>query len=92
MEANCWFFIGLIHALVISGIDLQKVPFNHLKHDFYTVAKYGLQSEFHEPYSGNKTILKDWIVSEGIQLAQNGLQSLGIENFQNYLDIIKQRA
>ncbi len=92
MEANCWFFIGLIHALVISGIDLQKVPFNHLKHDFYTVAKYGLQSEFHEPYSGNKTILKDWIVSKGIQLAQNGLQSLGIENFQNYLDIIKQRA
>ncbi|GIT99990.1 glutamate--cysteine ligase [Sulfurovum sp. TSL6] len=91
-EANLWFFTGLIHGLVKSKINLQKIPFETLKNDFYTVAKYGLQTLFHEPENAQKVSLKEWILNEGLAITTMGLDALGIENVDTYLNIIKQRT
>ncbi|HEY9190320.1 MAG TPA: hypothetical protein VIM88_05590 [Sulfurovum sp.] len=91
-QANLWFFIGLIQGLVGSKINLTHIPFETLKNDFYTVAKRGLGSEFHEPIHREKTSLKEWILTEGLRLTKLGLDSFGIEHTEKYLDIIEQRT
>jgi hypothetical protein len=91
-QTNIWFLIGLIHGLVKSDIDIKKIPFDILKNDFYTVAKYGLQTEFHEPKDLNSVSLQEWILKDGIQLAKKGLKEFGITDLDNILEIIKQRA
>jgi len=91
-HTNIWFFIGLVHGLVISNMNLQKIPFQMLKNDFYTVAKQGLEAEFHEPQDAQKVALKDWILQEGIALCKKGLDTFGVEHTRKYLDIIKQRT
>lgn len=91
-HTNIWFFIGLVHGLVTSGMDLTKVPFEMLKNDFYTVAKHGLEAPFHEPEGAKKTALRDWILQEGLALCKHGLDAFGIKNTQKYLDVIKQRT
>mgnify|MGYP000222876561 CR=1 FL=1 len=91
-EVNIWFFIGLIHGLVQSKIDLKKIPFETLKNDFYSVAKTGLQTEFHEPENAQKVSLKEWILNDGLKLTKMGLDSLGICNAETYLNTISQRT
>ncbi len=91
-QANIWFFIGLIEGLVRSNIDITKIPFETLKDDFYTVAKRGLESEFHEPENVQKVSLKEWILSKGLALTRSGLDSFGIDDADRYLDIIRQRT
>lgn len=91
-QVNIWFFIGLIQGLVTSNIDLKKIPFETLKNDFYSVAKSGLKSEFHEPVDGKKVALDEWIANDGAALTKTGLDSLGIRDTDNYLHAIKQRA
>ena len=56
-QVNIWFFIGLIQGLVISKTDIRKIPFETLKDDFYTVAKGGLDSDFHAPLNMSKMFL-----------------------------------
>jgi len=36
--------------------------------------------------------LKEWILNDGLSLTKMGLSSLGINNVDNYLNIIKQRT
>ena len=91
-EVNIWFFIGLIHGLVQSKINLKKIPFETLKDDFYSVAKHGLQTEFHEPENAQKVSLKEWILNEGMTITKMGLDALGIHHTDRYLDTIKQRT
>jgi hypothetical protein len=91
-QVNIWFFIGLIHGLVKSKTDLQKIPFETLKDDFYSVAKTGLNTEFHEPKNAMKVSLKEWILNDGLALTKMGLDSFGIHNADNYLNTIKQRT
>ncbi|RLA71337.1 MAG: hypothetical protein DRG09_00580 [Epsilonproteobacteria bacterium] len=91
-QANIWFFIGLIEGLVKSRIDLQKIPFETLKDDFYAVAKTGLNTEFHEPIHGKKVSLKEWILDDGLTLTKKGLSSFGIDDADLYLDIIERRT
>lgn len=91
-EANIWFFIGLIQGLVRSNIDLKKIPFETLKDDFYSVAKSGLETEFHEPEHAKKVSLRKWILNEGLALTGTGLDSLGITNADTTLNIIKERT
>ena len=91
-QVNIWFFIGLIHGLVKSKIDLKKVPFEKLKDDFYSVAKTGLETEFHEPKNAEKVSLKEWILNDGLALTKMGLDSLGIHDVDEYLNTIKQRT
>jgi len=91
-ETNIWFFIGLIQGLVNSNTDLKKIPFETLKDDFYTVAKMGLDSEFHEPIHTKKVSLKEWILEDGLKLTKIGLDSLDLHNTDAYIDIIKQRT
>ncbi len=91
-EVNLWFFIGLIHGLVKSKINLTKIPFETVKDDFYSVAKKGLQTKFHEPVNAQKISLKEWILNDGLKMTKMGLDVLGIDKADGYLDIIKQRT
>ena len=91
-EVNIWFFLGLIEGLVYSHVDITNIPFETLKNDFYSVAKSGLEGEFHEPLNGTKVPLKEWITSEGIKLTQKGLESFGINDAEKYLHIVTQRV
>lgn len=92
MEANIWFFIGIMEGLVSSGSDLTKIPFEQLKKDFYRVAKAGLESRFHEPLQGKECDLHEWILSEGMPLAGNGLNTLNVKDTERYLEIIRLRV
>jgi len=92
IQTNIWFFIGLIQGLVRSKINLRKIAFEKLKDDFYSVAKMGLESAFHEPIYGKKVSLKEWIVNDGMALAKMGLDSFGIDDVDAYLNIIEQRT
>ena len=91
-QVNIWFFIGLIHGLVKSKINLRKIPFEKLKDDFYSVAKSGLETQFHEPKNAKKVSLKEWILNDGLALTKMGLDSFGIHNADEYLNIIEQRT
>lgn len=91
-QVNIWFFIGLIEGLVRSNIDLKKIPFETLKDNFYTVAKTGLDTEFHEPKDAKKVSLKEWILNDGLALTKMGLDTFGIEDENKYLNIIKERT
>ncbi|MFT7823674.1 MAG: hypothetical protein ABXS92_02820 [Sulfurimonas sp.] len=92
MEANIWFFIGMMEGLVSSGSDLTKIPFEQLKKDFYRVAKAGLESRFHDPLQGKECDLQEWILSEGMQLAGNGLNTLKVKDTERYLEMIRSRV
>ena len=92
IQTNIWFFIGLIQGLVRSGINLSKIPFSKLKDDFYSVAKTGFESEFHEPKNAKKVSLKEWILNDGLELTKMGLDSFGIDDEDKYLNIIEQRT
>ena len=92
IQTNIWFFIGLIQGLVRSKMNLKKIPFEMLKDDFYSVAKTGLESKFHEPKNGKKISLKEWILNDGMALTKMGLDSFGIDDAGEYLDIIKERT
>ncbi len=91
-QVNIWFYIGLIQGLVKSNIDLTKIPFETLKDDFYSVAKTGLDTQFHEPENAKKVSLKEWIVKEGLSFTKMGLDSFGIQDADKYIDTIKQRT
>jgi len=78
--------------LVRPKIDLKKIPFETLKDDFYSVAKNGLGTEFHEPKNAKKVSLKEWILNDGLELAKVGLDSFGIDDEDKYLYIIEQRT
>ena len=91
-QINIWFFLGLIQGLVKSEINLTKIPFSKLKDDFYSVAKTGLDTKFHEPRNGQKVFLKEWILNDGLVLTKVGLNSFDINDTGEYLDIIKQRT
>ncbi len=92
IQINIWFFIGLIEGLVKSGINLTHIPFDKLKDDFYSVAKHGMESKFHEPFNARETSLKEWILDDGLKLTEAGLKSFNIQNIDSYLDYIRQRA
>ena len=91
-QTNIWFFIGLIQGLIKSKIDLKKIPFETLKDDFYSVARTGLETEFHEPVNAEKVSLKAWILREGLALTKTGLASFGIDKTDLFPDIIEQRT
>jgi len=90
-EANLWFMLGLIEALVNLNIDLTSLPFDSLKDDFYRIAKYGMDATFHEPKTHQKITLSKWLEQEGIALAKSALERLGLENIEHYIDIIQGR-
>lgn len=91
-QVNIWFFIGLIQGLVKSKVDLKQIPFETLKDDFYSVAKTGLDTEFHEPINAKKVSLQEWILNDGLALTKMGLDSLGIYDVDEYIDTIEQRT
>jgi len=90
-QTNIWFFIGLIQGILNKKVNLTQIPFETLKNDFYTVAKHGLNAEFHEPLHGQKVSLKEWIFTDGLELTKEGLSAFNIE-VPTFIDIIEKRT
>ena len=90
-QANLWFMIGLIEALVHQDIDLTALPFEKLRDDFYHIAKYGVHASFHDPKTLQKVKLSSWIESEGITLARQGFKRLGIKDCEEHIETIQGR-
>jgi hypothetical protein len=91
-KTNIWFLIGLISGIVKSGIDIRKIPFEMLKDDFYNSARHGFEAKIHEPKGVDEVVLSEWILSDGIKLAKDGLREFGIENYDELFEEITQRA
>jgi gamma-glutamyl:cysteine ligase YbdK (ATP-grasp superfamily) len=79
LNANIWFFIGLIQGIIKSGFDVTMIPFESLKNDFYTMAKFGLEGQFHTDESEQKMSLQTWLEQEGEGFVKRGLSDFGIE-------------
>lgn len=89
--ANMVFFIGLTEGLRQHAQTLTQVPFDLLNHDFYAAAREGLQARVHW-YDGSIDSVSNIVRKNALPLARRGLQDLGIENFEHWLDIIHQRV
>lgn len=91
-QTNIWFFIGLIKGLIDSKTDLEQIPFETLKDDFYNVARTGFKTIFHEPLKGKKVSLDEWILKDGLKLTKDGLNSFGITQTDTILGCIEERT
>ena len=51
-----------------------------------------MNTEFHEPIHAQKVSLKQWILNDGLTLTKAGLDSFGINDVDQFLNIIEQRT
>ena len=89
--ANMVFFIGLLEGLKQKPENLTRVPFGVLEQDFYRVAREGLRASV-TWCDGESSNMRDLLVEKVIPLAHDGLIKLGINNPQNWIDIIHDRV
>jgi hypothetical protein len=73
------------------GEDLTQLDFATLESDFYTAARYGMNTSVHW-IDGRQDSLKQLILSHALPLAQAGLKNIGIENSDKWLKIIEDRV
>lgn len=89
--ANLVFYVGLLEGLRRYPQNLTRVPYPLLEQDFYKAARLGLDAEV-SWCDGSKGRLQEHLVRSGISLATEGLQWLGVENSEKWLEIIRERA
>ena len=89
--ANLVFYIGLTEGLMACGNDLTQLEFNTLEIDFYAAARDGMKARVHW-IDGRQDSLKNLILSHALPLAQTGLNNMGVENTDKWLDIIAARV
>jgi hypothetical protein len=89
--ANLVFYIGLTEGLMACGNDLTQLEFNTLETDFYAAARDGMKARVHW-IDGRQDSLKNLILSHALPLAQTGLNNMGVENTDKWLDIIAARV
>lgn len=92
MLANACFFYGLAHSLMERLRDGMALPaFDITKQNFYAAAKQGLSAEV--DWLGSRTPMQTLIGEQLVNLAQQGLDSLGVasDDYQPLLDIIADR-
>lgn len=92
--ANSAFFLGLMMALPKEYGDVrERISFDHVKDNFYSVARYGLKSQIvwldGKGYRSQRLIL-----DELLPRAEQGLKSVGVDesDIQKYLGVIQKRA
>ena len=89
--ANMVFSIGLLEGLKQAPKFLTSVPFEVLEASFYRVAREGLEAEV-KWCNGKTDRMQNLVLSEALTTAAKGLDQLGIENCQQWLDIIQARV
>jgi len=89
--ANMVFSIGLLEGLKQRPELLTQTPFEELEKSFYRVAREGLKAEV-SWCNGKVDRLQNLVISEAIPIAAAGLERVGIENCEQWLDIIEARV
>jgi hypothetical protein len=90
--ANLVFYLGLVEGLRTTGnVALTQIPYATLEHEFYEVARHGLNTEIGW-FNGRMGKVRDILLQQALPLAQKGINSLGISNAERWLDIIQQRV
>jgi gamma-glutamyl:cysteine ligase YbdK (ATP-grasp superfamily) len=89
--ANLVFQIGLVEGLKLEPDALTLVPYAVLEQDFYTAARQGLSAEV-SWCNGKMGRLRDILLRFALPSAERGLQKLGIQGYQQWLDIIHARV
>lgn len=86
MTAHFAFYIGLVKA--ITSWEIQKfISFSKLKKSFYNTALDSLDAKVYN-FFGVKQNVRDWMLSELLDLAKSGLEQIGInkEEAVYYID------
>jgi len=92
--ANAAFFVGLVCALAGQPAAPEKrLPFSQAKENFYRAARDGLEAEI-SWLGGRSGRLRELILNELLDLAETGLDKLGIdtEESKHWLGIIAGRV
>ncbi len=89
--ANLVFYVGLTEGLIACGKDLTRLDFATLEIDFYAAAREGMNARVHW-IDGSQNSLKHMILSHALPLAQAGLNNIGVENTEKWLNIIAARV
>lgn len=89
--ANMVFFIGLIEGLKQTPENLTNIPFEILERDFYRVARQGLDARVNW-CNGDEDNMSNIVMTSALPLALSGLQQLGIEAPEQWLEIIESRV
>ena len=89
--ANLVLYVGLIEGLKLNPQALTQIPYQQLEQDFYKVAREGLEASVCW-CDGSRNTLQHLLLEKLIPLAAEGLQRIGIENPQQWLNIIQQRV
>lgn len=89
--ANMVFYIGLTEGLKQTPQDLTRLPFEVLEQDFYQVARLGLEAKVSWCH-GEMDSMQKLLLNHAIPVAYQGLETLGIENPEYWMEIIQQRV
>ncbi len=89
--ANLVFYVGLTEGLIACGKDLTRLDFATLETDFYAAAREGMNARVHW-IDASQDSLKHLILSHALPLAQAGLNNIGVENTEKWLNIIAARV
>ena len=88
---NMVFQVGLTEGLKQDAAALTRIPYESLEQDFYQAARLGLQANVSWLH-GEMDTMKNMLQQHAIPAAYRGLERLGIENPQRWLNIIEQRV
>jgi hypothetical protein len=89
--ANMVFYIGLTEGLKQKPTELTRFPFEVLEQDFYRAARHGLEAEVSWCH-GEKERMQTLLLNRLIPLSIEGLQQIGISNYDKWMDIIRERV
>ncbi len=89
--ANMVFHVGLTEGLKLQPELLTNMPFSGLEQDFYQVARKGLSAKV-SWCNGKVGSMQNLLLSHIIPTAYQGLEKLGIESPESWLEIIEQRV
>jgi len=92
--ANAAFYYGLAQHLSYRDIQPEmQLTFDKARDNFYNAARYGLDAQVYW-LDGNKIHLRTLILDQLLDMATQGLNTLGIDadDIRYYLDIIEKRT
>lgn len=95
--ANAAFYFGLVRGLSLDSEPIEtRLPFDQARDNFYTAARYGLNSRICWPKgSGLEEIgMRKLIIDDLMPLAHRGLESVDIPaaEIDDYLDVVASRV
>ena len=88
---NMAFHVGLTEGLKQDAAALTRIPYESLEQDFYQAARLGLDANVSWCH-GEMDTMQNMLLKHAIPTAYQGLQKLGVENPEHWLDIIEQRV